>query len=147
MDTIKLLLDELKSNDKMIEILQQRQKLLHSQLGIALSESRSVSDENADTDTEGEEDEQEVQFDETRRTIQWKGGKIMFRKDAGKLFRFIKLVYESGEEGIEHAEIAEIIYGDPLAAIANLIQRAKEKLAYHNFFANLENDGKILRLS
>lgn len=138
-----------------LKFLQQQEKLIHQRredLLNTLSDDEDLLQESAPPKTkedeiETEDDNEDVKFVDRNLSVFWDGGKLTFRKDGIKTYKFIKLIWDAGYEGIEMADMAEEIYGDPLADLKNILQRAREKLEEYNFPEIIKNNGNILRFS
>lgn len=86
-----------------------------------------------------------VVFRDSDLSVRWNGGQIKFQASGSKQYRFLKMVYESGEDGVAHEEVADELYGDQLADIKNVIKNVRRRLEDAGFQYELENNGKILK--
>lgn len=88
-----------------------------------------------------------LKFHDAERFVRWNGGAMKFRNDGLNAYRLLKMVYEAGEDGIEHADLAEALRGDQCASIKTFIRSADLKLQSAGCPAKIINEGGRLWLS
>ena len=98
---------------------------------------RNIEDMEALTEEIGQ---CKLEFDDEELSVSWYGGVLPFRKTGYLQYYTFKTIYDSGEEGVSHAELAEAIYGNDLKNISWCIQRLVRKLAKHKCPYRIESD-------
>lgn len=86
-----------------------------------------------------------IVFRDSDLSVRWNGGRLKFRDGANTPYRFLKMVYEAGENGIEHQDLAEELYGDQFSDIKEVLKYTRKKLENNDFPYEIENNGKILK--
>ncbi len=86
-----------------------------------------------------------IRFNDYDFSVCWDVGRMQFRRDGVKAYQLLKISIEVGEEGIEIADLAEMIFGDPMANIKSPLRSAREACEKNKFpfFLDTEN-GKII---
>lgn len=74
-----------------------------------------------------------IRFLDPDLSVCWNGGRIQFRRDGLKAYQLLKIVIQMGEEGIEIADLAESIFGDPLANIKSPLRSARDNCEKNRF--------------
>ena len=118
---LRLRVDELRSNREIIAKLESRNDFLIDRIHI-LTGSADEEDFNSQTGIE-------LIFNDSDRLVRWKGGTMKFRSSGQNQYRFLKLIYEAGDEGIEHESIAESIFGDQCYDLKDVFRNTRNKMA------------------
>ncbi len=100
---------------------------------------------------EQSQQQQGLRFIDVSRTVCWGNGlqgihgKVWFTAKGEKAYQLLKLVYQAGNEGIEHQEVAERLFGDELANIKSPLQSARNTCERFGFPWIIENEnGKFI---
>lgn len=88
----------------------------------------------------------ELDFDDETLSVSWYYGILQFRQDGYMQYSALKAIYKAGEEGITHSDLAELLYGDPLANIKNCMHALSNKLEKSRCPLNLKQDKTFVRL-
>ena len=67
-------------------------------------------------------------FCKETRSVSWEGGNFKYRRGADTPYRMFRALYEAGPEGLSHAELAEMVYGDELADVLRCAYGLRDKL-------------------
>lgn len=71
-------------------------------------------------------------FDDDEFSVTWSNGFMGFQKSGYLQYYALKKIYEAGEAGITHAELAEALYGNDVANVLWCVSRVEKKLRKYN---------------
>ena len=138
-EEIKYLVGELKAFDKIIEELQTRRAEVFARLTVFCEQNGIDGIEGIETFISEEAVFPKVRFNDYDLSVRWNGERIKFQSSGGRQYHFIKAIFQAGENGIAHEEIAEMIFRDQLTDIKNILKNVRKKIYEAGFPFEIEN--------
>lgn len=81
-----------------------------------------------------------VRFHDAELAVIWDGGRLKFREGATTPYKFLKMIVQAGDDGINHEEVAEELYGDQCADVIKLLERVRKKIEQNRFPYEILNE-------